>query len=347
MDAESNISPTIMPVYARLLHQAVTTTGGDVAALYNGTGLSDSALLSGEPITAARFNRLLHNGQKALGHERVGLEIGRRAKLATFGQLIPAIASAPTVREALYIVETYSRLLTSYARVEISARRNALVVRMWFEIDLEPHTQRYHAESGLCLLQDAIETLIGEPLTTAEYRFAFPTPPYADRYGEVLHSPVRFDQPAHGLVFPAVLADRPSPFSDPQAWLNTREQLAKLAGSQSEQQQPAFTELVRSYLNAQEPPLPDLNATANDLNISARTLNRRLHAEGASFRTLRSSVLQGWAERTLRDSDVTVEAISLMLGFSDPANFRRAFKAWTGDNPASYRASSQRRQSRT
>jgi AraC-like DNA-binding protein len=78
-------------------------------------------------------------------------------------------------------------------------------------------------------------------------------------------------------------------------------------------------------------------AAARRLGMTERTLRRRLAEEGASFRAVHDDVQLQAAIGYLRDTELTVEVIAETLGFSDAANFRRAFRRWTGRPPLDYR----------
>jgi AraC-like DNA-binding protein len=72
------------------------------------------------------------------------------------------------------------------------------------------------------------------------------------------------------------------------------------------------------------------------MGLTPRTLQRRLKDESTSFQSLYDLRRQQVAQDHLqRDTDV--ETIAAMLGYSDPANFYRAFKAWTGVSPSEFR----------
>jgi AraC-like DNA-binding protein len=83
-----------------------------------------------------------------------------------------------------------------------------------------------------------------------------------------------------------------------------------------------------------------LSATvaANRMGTTERSLARRLAAEGTSFRAVLDDVRLQAAIGYLRDTELTVEVIADVMGFSDAANFRRAFRRWTGDAPRHYRS---------
>lgn len=78
---------------------------------------------------------------------------------------------------------------------------------------------------------------------------------------------------------------------------------------------------------------------ARVLRMSSRTLQRKLAADGTSYRELLSATLRLRAELELADPDLSIAEIASRLGFSDPANFSRAFRNWTGQSPLDFRRS--------
>ena len=76
---------------------------------------------------------------------------------------------------------------------------------------------------------------------------------------------------------------------------------------------------------------------ARRLNMSKRSLQRRLTEEGTSFKEVLTQVRSDLARRYLRDSDLSVPEISHLLGFRENSSFFRAFQNWTGTTPGAYR----------
>lgn len=76
---------------------------------------------------------------------------------------------------------------------------------------------------------------------------------------------------------------------------------------------------------------------ARRLNVSKRSLQRRLGQEGTSYQALLNETRFEMSERYLQDSALSVPEISYMLGFRDTSSFFRAFQGWTGQTPGDYR----------
>jgi AraC-like DNA-binding protein len=74
------------------------------------------------------------------------------------------------------------------------------------------------------------------------------------------------------------------------------------------------------------------------LGTSARSLQRRLAAEGVSYQQLLDLARKDAAERYLSDSSLSVAAVAYLLGYSEPAAFSRAFRRWRKETPQAFRA---------
>lgn len=76
---------------------------------------------------------------------------------------------------------------------------------------------------------------------------------------------------------------------------------------------------------------------ASDLGMSSRTMQRRLLEEGLNFQGLLQQSRQKLADQYIRDENLSISEIAYLLGFSEQANFTRAFKRWTGVSPSHFR----------
>ena len=82
-----------------------------------------------------------------------------------------------------------------------------------------------------------------------------------------------------------------------------------------------------------------MSDVAATLNLSARTLQRRLEQNGTTFRQLRDQARFELATDMLAETNVAVSEISRRLGYDEASSFTVAFKRWSGRPPSHYRAS--------
>lgn len=76
---------------------------------------------------------------------------------------------------------------------------------------------------------------------------------------------------------------------------------------------------------------------ASDLNLTKRTLQRRLQGQNTNFAQLRDDLRFHYAIKFLIDNQMSVDLVSRALDFSDRTSFTNAFKRWTGLSPSTFR----------
>jgi AraC-like DNA-binding protein len=80
-----------------------------------------------------------------------------------------------------------------------------------------------------------------------------------------------------------------------------------------------------------------IQAIARTLGTSARSLQRRLAAEGISYRQLLDVARKEAAERYLSDGRLSIGDVGYLLGYSEAAAFNRAFRRWRNETPQVFR----------
>ena len=141
-----------------------------------------------------------------------------------------------------------------------------------------------------------------------------------------------------GLTFASKDADLPLITRSESLWKSLEpgflEQLAERSGTKtlSGQIKQALTEALPGGSTS-------IDDMAKRLNLSKRSLQRRLTEEGTNFQELLSETRFEMSRRYLRDSALSVPEISYLLGFRHTSSFFRAFYNWTGTNPGDFRAS--------
>ena len=75
---------------------------------------------------------------------------------------------------------------------------------------------------------------------------------------------------------------------------------------------------------------------ASAMNMSVRTLQRRLSEEGNGFKELVDLFRREEAVRLLNESDKQIGEIARKLGYNEPASFTRAFRRWYGKPPTAW-----------
>jgi AraC-like DNA-binding protein len=168
-----------------------------------------------------------------------------------------------------------------------------------------------------------------------------PELPHHSALRAMVAGPVQFDAPHVRVSIPAKELERRLP-GDPHllelAKAQLEAQLAKVSALLSTD----VLVLVRERLSVRLAHDASLERVAADLRLSARTLRRRLSAVGATFHALLDEARRVRAIRDVVETDQAIEHVAQGVGYRDPANFRRAFRRWTGAAPAAFRAERRR-----
>jgi AraC-like DNA-binding protein len=76
-----------------------------------------------------------------------------------------------------------------------------------------------------------------------------------------------------------------------------------------------------------------LDAVAQTLGMSSRTLARRLTAEGLSFGEILDRLRSDLAAHYLREANLSISQIAWLVGYQGVSAFSHSYKRWTGISP--------------
>lgn len=340
MGARETIRPTVPISYVLLMLDLVADYGVSRERLLDGLGISDELLQrpDGRIALLNEYARLCIRALKMTGEPALAYEFGLRATITTHGLLGFGLMSQRTLRDVFTFANRFG------ASLRLPAWELRFLTEGGYAIvdgrEAVPHgsLRRFSCEQLLVSLTSIVRHILPEP--PLELWFDYPEPEYHARYRERLPA-VRFSMPATQIRIPDRYLDLPLRTADPvSAMLAEREcerELALLGGIDD------LVKRVRAVLLIGDAGYPDLEAVAARLHLTPRTLNRRLTALGTSFRQLLDEARRTDSRSLLEDPALSVADIAARLGYSSAANFSRAFRAWAGDSPGSFREGLERR----
>jgi AraC-like DNA-binding protein len=185
-------------------------------------------------------------------------------------------------------------------------------------------------------LVSRIRMRIRPALRVKEVALRQPAPPTAARYREWFRAPVTFGAADDRLAFSGAEWAAPTESAD-EALLQLVEEHARMLAARAPRPAVGFRAEVEAAIAAALPEGGAADDVARALNVSTRTLQRRLEAAGCTFRAVSESVLARLAKGYLADPAVGIAEVSYLLGFSEQSAFNRAFRRWTGETPGSWR----------
>lgn len=263
-----------------------------------------------------------------------GLLLGRHMTPGPFSVLSYLLQSSATLGDALNAALRYQRLGGEGGELQVEERGEALLLLYRPLHPQHPATRIRVLAMMACWVQMTAPLLDGFHLLGAQFRHAEPldlTP-----YQQVFACPLQFASSDYAIILPRALCSAPLVQANPPLQQLLRQHAeALLARLPSASLSARVVSLLGEQLAHGE---PDRGEIARKLHLSERTLQRRLAEEGSSYQQLLTDTRRQLAEQHLREDRLAAAEIALLLGYSEPSVFFRAFRQWTGLTPGEYRA---------
>lgn len=307
-------------------------------------GIAADVLLAEGPATVAELSdpaarvaiadcaRLAERARVLTDEPRLALFLGMQTRLSSHGFLGFAAMTAGTVREALDLAERFA--LTRTEAVGVTTHVEGDVASMVVEERVPLGDLREFALLGLLVgIWQIGRALTGTELA-GTMELSFDEPAYLRGATETPSGRMLFGRPSNRLVFAASVLDLKLVTADPVAMQLARAQcereLASLVSAGG------FLGRVRQLVGDR------VDATQEDvakqLGVSTRTLKRRLADQGTTFSDLVDDQRRQRALLLIENRELSVGEVAARLGYTEIASFTRAFRRWTGQTPASFRA---------
>jgi AraC-like DNA-binding protein len=329
---------TVASIQVTVLLDALAALGADVKALRAGAGLSDHDLRDPEArIPSSRFLKLLERAAWQLRDPMVGLHAGAKAQVR--GPLFYLLLSSASLGEGLRKFSRFARVTLDTSEFRI-CRDDGEVILTVDPGDLPIAQSRHACDYIMGVVLGGLRRAVPQfrPLGVELIHDRFGSQGEAER---TFGCPVRFQAPRNVLRFSdAALRSAPAAANSAiaeQAVRYTESLMSRLASNTVVDRADA---VVRRLLV--EGQRPDRPVVARRLQMSERTLQRRLREEGTSFKAVRDRVRVDTSRALLSNASLKVESIGRSVGFAEGSSFSKAFTRWAGHSPARFRALSAR-----
>lgn len=329
-------TPAIPMAYLQLMVEIMAGHGVGLDALLAGTGIEPAqATRADARMAAVQWGLVAFNAMRLSGCQALGYEYGLHMQLSVHGFLGFATMTSLSGEDALKVLQRYFQSRQRNLRVSWKVEAESCEIALHELHPLGP-VRHFMIEALLIgILRGFAGSLSAHDTREFELDFDWAEPDYHDAYRERLPR-TRFGQPGNVVRFPARLLSVRPPLADAlasQQAIERCEHELTLAGGADGQ----LAARVRSALIGAAGAYPSQQEMAARLHLSGRSLARKLNAEGTSFARLLDEARRRDALALLEHSDLKLEDIAGRLGYLNPANFTRAFRAWTGEAPSRYR----------
>ena len=329
----STLATLILPIA-----KALRIEGIDPMLLMEQAGIDPAMVINPDRrIPVENMQTLWRLAGEATDEEAFGLLAAEQLQPATLQGLGLAVLASDSIYDALKRLVRFARVFSTGLGLEL--RECGEVVELEMLTDEEftgEHLNWLTYDFGIGLIVVLCRLTLGEYFSPINIQCRRPEPAAPDRFAAMLGSRIEFDADRNCITF--VKSDIMEPLATANA------ELARVNDEQAETYLATFVEVsaARQVVSRIVEHLPDgppsQKQIAAAMNVSNRTLQRKLKDEGTSFIDLLQDARLALAKKYLAQPQRSIVEIAYLLGFSEPSTFSRAFKRWTGQAPAEYRA---------
>lgn len=340
--------------FANAIHafcRALSDEGVDPAPLIQQSGITPEKLTREGPEIS--IQELLAFTKLASGSSQspaIMLKAGLKMDITSNSILGYAMLCSRTIEDAIGIGEQYADIIGDvFLSSDIAVDNGKLINTLSIADEISHSFSEMSAslagdirkdyigliELYLAAEQTLYSDLMGKEFTFEEIHFDYEEPSYSSVYEEVFQCPLYFGSKECRAIFDEKLLTQELPHYNPLT-LNTCLKVCEDFYNQQLNTR-SLSSKIRKLMLDGETVLPSLEDVARQLNVSSRTLRRNLKNQGTNFQSILNNTRKELAIESLTISNKSVEQIATDLNFSDPSNFRSAFKRWTGTTPSKYR----------
>lgn len=327
--------PIVSTTYAAVLCKLVERWDITQAHLLEGSGISKNLLENVEAfLNYKQYHYLIRRALTLTGEASLGLYFGQRLNISTHGLLGYAIMSSENLQKAAEIGMKY--IAIRHRMITLDFKIDGDSAELHFDALLDDQDlYRFEIEAALSSLFCIWKFILGDDATVQTIAFNYHPANDTENYHDFFGQQVLFQQPTNHMVFPISAFQRNTPTTDPTLIKITEQQCESLLGKINKQD--TLPKQVRSLLMKSPEKFLSQDSIAEQLNTTPRTLGRQLKKAGSSYQDILNDVRKELALQYLQSTNWSIDEIAYMLDYSDPSNFGRAFRRWTGIAPSQYR----------
>jgi len=274
-----------------------------------------------------------HRAVELCGDEAFGIKSASVYAVSQLGALGYAWQASLTLRKACARLERFIRVVNDKAVVLVEDVDASMVVTL--QLNLPSGCESARDDGALATITRMCRLICGDNFRLTAVNFKHAEPRDIQPYFKYFGCQLNFDQADNQLLIPVSIADELLVGANPElALLNDQVITRRLALLDRND----IVARVQAAIMEQLPrgSISD-DSVAEDLHMSVRTMHRKLAETDQNFRNLLVETRQNLAELYIMDNSLTLTEISMLLGFSEPSSFSRAFKSWTGSAPSEVR----------
>lgn len=268
------------------------------------------------------------------GHDHFGLLMGQRVRPSYFHAVAYVAMTSENLMKAYENFSAYMPLISEGASLDMAFEGQSVWIRFTPKPDNKPFSRHQH-ESIMALLLEFSRWLLGDDaLIPMQVTFAHAAGPDLSVYQSILSVVPKFKAGQTAIQFPKAYLKRKLKESD--AGLHAlhkahADQMLAAHGNASWRAKVVHCILASEHFQLSR------EQVADKLNVSSRTLQRRLQEEGTNYLDILDEQRRVKAQELIFLTNRSLKDVAIELGFAESSTFYRACHRWFNDTPKALR----------
>lgn len=324
---------TISAPTTKILYKLMEKYNLDSEALFNKAGILKQDLSNiDKRISYGVFHGLWEQATLLIDDPCFGLkgvDVWHPSDLSALGY---AWMTSATLRDALERFQRYIRVLTEFYEIDLLETDKGY--ELVFNFQDNEALNMAQADASMAIVIEMCRIDLEQKITPVIVFLTHPEPQCKEAYTSYFGCTVQFDQPINKIILPIDIIDVALFNSDPNLALINDHAIAQYLNKLNDHD---IISKVKKIITQHLTFGITNEQVAYKLNLSERTLNRRLKEQGYTFKDILKDVRVNLSKLYIQKNQFNVTEIAFQLGFSDSSSFSRAFKRWTGASPLEYK----------
>jgi len=309
--------------------------GYSAAQVLSDTGITEADLLDTDyRVTYRQRINQISNILNLVNDPGFWLDTESVVSISDFGLPGYAMMSSASLDQAVQIAVKYHKTAGAMYDVSFLQEGDDAVIRLDHFLT-GGIVSKYLIEELFLGITPLIRLLSGQTFSPRQVSLNYDPVTDIARYENRFRCEVRFGQPFCEYRFDAKFLNARLTAANPDTARSCEEACRKLL-NQMDIEADLVSRICHLLLSTPGE-FPKLDAVAGHLSLGTRTLRRRLRELGTSYQSILDDVKKELAIEYLQTTDLSVQEISDLLGYSELTNFRRAFVKWADLSPYQYR----------
>ncbi|MCH2057332.1 MAG: AraC family transcriptional regulator ligand-binding domain-containing protein [Thalassotalea sp.] len=310
----------------------------DLAKIFEEAHINPAALSdSSNHISGINFQQLILTLINYSKDELYGLHTAKFVQPGSYSVLGFISMNCETLGQAMTKIQPFEKLVGDMGTTTIEDLNEQVKIGWHCQFN-HPIVKRHMIDNCLASWVTFARYLISQPCNPSEILLTRKEPPLDQQndYHNLFRCPIKYGQKENAIVFDKTLLAMPLNKGNQQI-LSTLESHAKTLISNLSHEDTFLALLRLAIENALQHGNTSQQQIAQKFGISAKTLQRRLADVGLQYQTFLDDIRLEKAKHYLSETTLTLNVVSVQLGFKEPRSFYRWFNKVIGETPGKYR----------